>query len=185
MLIPFSKIKYLRIWKYLGQFFAYLFFKYLKKHTYESKNTWDNFLLIPFWNMKYLRIWKYLRQFFAYPLFKYLKKHTYESENTWDNVLLMPFFKYLKKHTYESENTWGSFLLIPFSNIKYLRIWKYILQILRILKTPLFILITIYIKTIIQIDKHKAKYIITVCIPKIVIKNFLLFFFTVYKNERK
>ena len=32
---------------------------------------------------------------------------------------------------------------------------------------------TIYIKTIIQINKHKAKYIITACIPIIIIKNFL------------
>ena len=40
-------------------------------------------------------------------------------------------------------------------------------------------------KTIIQIDKHKVKYIITACIPIIIIKKFLLFFFTVYKNERK
>ena len=42
---------------------------------------------------------------------------------------------------------------------------------------------TITIKTIIQIDKHKAKYIITACIPKITIKNSLLFIFTEYKNE--
>ena len=57
-------------------------------------------------------------------------------------------------------------------------------QILRILKTPLFIPISIYIKaiiqiilmkTIIQINKHKAKYIITACIPIIIIKHFLLF----------
>ena len=40
-------------------------------------------------------------------------------------------------------------------------------------------------KTIIQIDKHKVKYIITACIPIIITKHFLLFFFTVYKNERK
>ena len=57
--------------------------------------------------------------------------------------------------------------------------------LLQILKTPLFILITIYIKTIIKIDKHKVKYITNACIPIIIIKNFLLFFFTVYKNERK
>ena len=36
-----------------------------------------------------------------------------------------------------------------------------------------------------QIDKHKVKYIITACIPIIVITKFLLFFFTVYKNEWK
>ena len=39
--------------------------------------------------------------------------------------------------------------------------------------------------TINQIDKHKAKYIITVCIPIIIIKKSLLFFSIVYKNERK
>ena len=53
-------------------------------------------------------------------------------------------------------------------------------QILRILKTTLFILITIYINTIIQINKHEAKYIITTCIPIIVIKKFLLFIKTIY-----
>ena len=46
-------------------------------------------------------------------------------------------------------------------------------QILRILKTPLFILITIYIKTIIQIEKHKVKYITNACLPIIIIKKFL------------
>ena len=44
---------------------------------------------------------------------------------------------------------------------------------------------TIYIKIIIQIDKHKVKYIITACIPIIITKIFLLFFFIIYKNERK
>ena len=35
-------------------------------------------------------------------------------------------------------------------------------------------------------DKHKIKYIITVCMDtQIIIKNFLLFFFAVYKNEQK
>ena len=42
---------------------------------------------------------------------------------------------------------------------------------------------TNFIKTINQINKHKAKYIITVCIPKITIKKLLLSLFTVYKNE--
>ena len=36
-----------------------------------------------------------------------------------------------------------------------------------------------------DINKHKAKYTITVCIPKIIIYFFLLFFFIVYKNEQK
>ena len=48
-------------------------------------------------------------------------------------------------------------------------------------------------KTIIQIDKHKVKYIITACIPIIIIiiqKNFLpdnykkIFFFAKYKNGK-
>ena len=61
------------------------------------------------------------------------------------------------------------FLLIPFfSNIKK--------SILTNLKTPVFMVIiillkeTIYIKTIIQISKHKVKYIITACIPKLLQK---------------
>ena len=33
--------------------------------------------------------------------------------------------------------------------------------------------------------KHKAKYIITACIPVIIIKIFLHFFFHAYKNEQK
>ena len=36
-----------------------------------------------------------------------------------------------------------------------------------------------------QINKHKVTYITNACIPKITINIFLLFFFTVYKNERK
>ena len=67
-------------------------------------------------------------------------------------------------------------------------------QILRILKTPLFTPISIYIKaiiqiilmkTIIQINKHKAKYIITACIPIIIIKNFLLFAKNIYSYIKK
>ena len=57
-----------------------------------------------------------------------------------------------------------------------------------ILKETIYIEIimqTILIKTIIQIDKHKVKYITNACTPIIIIKKFLLFFFTVYKNEWK
>ena len=49
------KKAYLRIWKYLRQFFTHTLFKYLKKHTCKSKNTWGSFL--------------------AHTLFKYLKKN--------------------------------------------------------------------------------------------------------------
>ena len=122
-------------------------FQILIKHTYKSQNTWHSFLLIPFFQIlkkAYLRISKPLIQFFAHIL-----------------------FQILKEHTYKSQNTWHSFLLIPFSNVKK--------SIFTNLKTPLVIIIiiiiilkeTIYIKTIIQIDKHKVKYIITACIPKL------------------
>ena len=136
-------------------------FQILIKHTYKSQNTWHSFLLIPFFQIlkkAYLRISKPLTQFFAHIL-----------------------FQILKEHTYKSQNTWHSFLLIPLSNVKK--------SIFTNLKTPLVIIIiiiiiilkeTIYIKTIIQIDKHKVKYIITACIPIIIIEKFLLFFFTVY-----
>ena len=65
-------------------------------------------------------------------------------------------------------------MLVTFSNIMNLK---------NTFKKTLFIPISIYIKTIIQIifiktiiqtDKHKAKYIITVCIPIIIIKKFNL-----------
>ena len=36
-----------------------------------------------------------------------------------------------------------------------------------------------------DINKHKVKYIITACVPIFTIKTFLLFFITLYKNERK
>ena len=76
-------------------------------------------------------------------------------------------FQIFKKDTYKSQNT--LFILIILKETIYI---KTIIQ-------------TILIKTIIQIDKHKAKYIITACIPIVIIKKFLLFFFTVYKNEQK
>ena len=34
-------------------------------------------------------------------------------------------------------------------------------------------------------NKHEVKYITNGCIPELLKKKFLLFFFTVYKNERK
>ena len=75
------------------------------------------------------------------------------------------------------------FLIIPFSNIKKI--------ILTNLKTPLSTITiivlkeTIYIKTIIQTDKHKAKIYNHCMYTQIIPKFFLHFFFTVYKNERK
>ena len=39
--------------------------------------------------------------------------------------------------------------------------------------------------TINEIDKHKAKYITNACIHIVIIKQILLFFFTVYKNNSK
>ena len=36
-----------------------------------------------------------------------------------------------------------------------------------------------------QINKHKVKYKTNACIPIIIIKELLLFFFTVYKNEQE
>ena len=71
---------------------------------------------------------------------------------------------------------------------------SYPFQILRILKTPLFILISVYIKTIIQtiliktiieIDKQKAKYIMAACIPIIIIKSFLSFIKKNYNYIKK
>ena len=139
-----------QIWKYLGQVFAY-----------------------PFSNIKksYLPIRKYLRQFFAHTLFKYLKKAYLWIWKYLGQLFAYTLFKYLKN---------------IFSNLKIPRtiFCFYPFQILWILKAPLFTPISIYIKTliqiiliktIIQINKHKAKYIITACIPIIIIKKFLFF----------
>ena len=149
LLITFSNIKkaYLRISKYLAQFFCSSLFQVVKK--------------------AYLRIWKYLTQFFCSSLFRILKRHTYEPQNTWHNFFAHTFSnikkniqisKYLtqifclhwKKHTYKSQNTLFILIIILKATI-------YIKTIIQ----------TILIKTIIQIDKHKVKYTITACIPKL------------------
>ena len=133
-------------------------------------------LLISFSNIKikaYLQIFKNLTQFFAYLLFQIIKKVYLQILKNLTQCLASLLFQILKKVCLQIlKNLAQFFCLFPF-------------QILRILKTPLFIPITIYIKTIIQIilikniiqtDKRKAKYIITACIPK----NYYKFFFTFF-----
>ena len=53
-LCPFQILKkaYLRISKYLAQFFTFPLLKYSKNETYESQNTWHSFFHIPFSNIK-------------------------------------------------------------------------------------------------------------------------------------
>ena len=97
--------------------------------------------------------------------------------------LLIPFSNIKKSILTNLKIPGAIFLSIPFSNIKKI--------ILTNLKTPLSTLIiivlkeTIYIKTIIQTDKHKAKIYNYCMYTQIIFKNFLLFFFTVFKNEQK
>ena len=72
-------------------------FKYLKKHTYESENTWDNS--------------------FAHTGFQMFKKHGYEPENTSDSFLSL-LFHIFKKSILTNLKILGTiFLLTPFSNI--------------------------------------------------------------------
>ena len=112
--------------------------------------------------------------------------------------LLVPFFKYFKSILTNLKKPNKIFLLIPFFKyLKYLRqFFKYLKKHTSKFQNTFFILIiilkeTIYIKNHYKNNshknhhKHKAKYIITACIPKVIIKNFLLFCFTVYRNERK
>ena len=137
---------------------SYPLFKYLKKHTWKSENTKDNFSLIHFlniWNSTlgnlkiprnifslspfqifktvYLQIWKYLGKFFAHTLFKYLKKYIYKSLNN-----LTKFFAY---STFQIFNRGilanvkiprRSFCWHTFQifKIAYLQIWKYLGQFL-------------------------------------------------------
>ena len=142
-----------------------------------------------------MQILKYLAQFFAYSLFQISKKYTYKSYHIF---FLIPFFKYLKSTL---TNPSAVFCLLSFSNIKqvYLQILKNLAQFFA------YSLFQIFKKAYLQIwkysfhtdnnfkgnnphknnhtnnfhkthYKHKAEYIITACIPKITIKNFLLFY---------
>ena len=76
------------------------FFKYLKNHTYKSKNTWDKFFphtLSQLFKKAYLVISKRPGELFLLiPFFKYSKKHTYESENTLDVVFAHTLFQIIK-----------------------------------------------------------------------------------------
>ena len=132
------------------------FFKYLKNHTYESKNTWDNFFAhtlfqlfkkasqkdqghsfcsYPFWNIfkKFLQIWNIPGTIsLLISFFKYLKKHTYESENPYDNFFAQPLYKYLKKRTYESEtrgNNFFAYTLFQIFKKGYLLIWGWLADV--------------------------------------------------------
>ena len=67
---------HLQISKYLGQFFAYPLFKYLKKHTCKSEKHRTIFCLSPFSNIS--------------------KKHTCKYQNTKDSFLLIHFLNISK-----------------------------------------------------------------------------------------
>ena len=113
--------------------------------------------------------------FLHIPFFKLSKKHTYESHNTWHSFFAHPLFQILKKHTYESRNTWQSIFAHPFFQILKKLTYEsqntlFILIIIIILKETIHIktiIQTIPMRTIIQIDKHKLKYIIIACISKL------------------
>ena len=97
------------------------FFKYQKKHTYESQNTWHNFFphsLFQILIKAYLRTSKYLAQFFCSSPFSNIKKSILANlKMPGTSFLLIPFFKYQKKHTYESQNTWHNFFAHPLFQI--------------------------------------------------------------------
>ena len=130
------------------------------------------FLLILFSNVKkaYLRIPKYLAQFFCLFPFSNIKK-------AYSQILAQVFaysFSNIKKAYLQISKYLAQFFcLFHFSNIKkaYLWISKYSFHTNNnfkgnnLHKKP--IIWKIFIKTIIQIDKHKVEYIITVCIPKL------------------
>ena len=76
---------YWQIWTILRTIVLLIpFFKYSKKHTYESENTWDivfAHILFQIFQIAFLPIWKMEGTIlFLWHLFKYFKKHTYESE---------------------------------------------------------------------------------------------------------
>ena len=114
------------------------------------------FCLSPFqiFEKAYLQIWKHLGQFFCSSPFQIFKKAYLQIWKYLGQCFAYPLFKYLNNHTCQFQNT----LFIP---------------IIIVLKETIYIKTiteTIYITTIIQIYKHKVKYIITACIPIIIIK---------------
>ena len=109
--------------------------------------------------------------------------------------MLIPLLNIKKGILTNLKKTWPSFLLIPFSDIKkvYLQILKNMAQFLLILFSNITNLKNTAFYTNNNLHKnhytnnshknhykHKAKYIITACIPKITIKNFLLFYKKIY-----
>ena len=103
-----------------------------------------------------------MAQFFCSSLFQILKKAYLRISKYLAQFFCSSPFQILKKHTYESQNTHFHTNNNSNNNFKGNNLHKTIIQ-------------TIPIETIIQIDKHKVKYIITACIHIILIKIFLLF----------
>ena len=85
------------------------FFQILKKHTYESQNTWHRFL-------------------FAYPLFQIIKKVYLQISKPWHSFFTHPLFKYWKSILTSFKIPGTVFLLILSLNIKktYLQISKHL-----------------------------------------------------------
>ena len=138
----------------------------MKKHTYESQNTWHTFFAYPLFQIlkkEYLQISKYLAQLFAHHLFQILKKNIYKSQNIWHILFIHPLFQILKKEYLQVSKHLAQFFTHPLFQILKKHTYEsrniLFILIIIILKEP------IYIKTIIQINKHKVKYIIIACIP--------------------
>ena len=130
-LFQVSPKAYLSIWKTTRtSFLLRHFFKYLKKHTYESEKPGTIFFLIPF--SKYLKKHpcqseKYLKQFLCSYPFSNIEKSILTNLKILGTIfLLILFFKYIKKQTYQSENTWDNFLahtLLQIFKNSYIQIW--------------------------------------------------------------
>ena len=99
------------------------FFKYLKNHTYESKNTWDNFFshtLFQLFKKAYLVISKRPGEFFLLiPFSKYLKNILTNLKHTWDNFFTHTLFQiFIKWYLQIGKSLRRFFLLNRFKNIE-------------------------------------------------------------------
>ena len=136
-------------------------------------------------------IYKSWRYFFAYHLFQILKKvYLQILKNLAQFIRLFPSPNIKKSIFTYTDAIIFAFLPFKYQIKVYLQILKNLAQffaysffkILQISNNTTF-----YTNNNLHKNHHKykAKYITTTCIPEITTKNFLLFFFTVYKNEKK
>ena len=150
------------------QFFAYLLFQILKKGYLQIlKNLVQFFCLSPFLKIKklYLQILKNLAQFFCLSPFSNIKKSMLTNLKKTGTIFCLSPFSNIKKVYFQILKKLAQFFASRFLNITNLK------------NTSFYTSIDLHknhyannsYKNLIQINKHKAKYITNACIPIIII----------------